>query len=60
MAARRVVLVDGMRIPFQLSSTVYKNEVRYRPALKKTPESGWIKTPAPSSQGYNIHFLPRC
>jgi len=27
MAARRVVLVDGCRIPFQLSSTVYKNEL---------------------------------
>jgi len=27
MAAKRVVLVDGVRIPFQLASTVYKNEL---------------------------------
>jgi acetyl-CoA acyltransferase len=27
MAMRRVVIVDGVRIPFQLSQTVYKNEL---------------------------------
>jgi len=27
MAAKRVVIVDGCRIPFQLSQTLYKNEI---------------------------------
>lgn len=27
MAAKRIVIVDGVRIPFQLAQTVYKNEI---------------------------------
>ena len=34
MAARRVVLIDGCRIPFQLSQTVYKNELAVELAQK--------------------------